>query len=86
MTNRKIIFGAAIVIGGLAVLGMSMKKKSSKKKFLKQAEEAKGNFKSKLNELQRKAKKEYKNSEGDVKDAVNSAKERANEWVNRANA
>jgi gas vesicle protein len=86
MSNKRVILGVAAGVAILAVAGLIVAKKKKSGKFSAQAEEAKDNFKKKLNELQRKAKKEYKNSSSDTQDAINSAKDRANEWVNRANA
>jgi len=83
MANKKLFYGIAAGVAALAVVGLVAAKQRSKRKFESQVDEAKQNFKSKLSELQRKAKKEYKNSGGETKDAVNSAKERANEWVNK---
>lgn len=85
MTNKKLILTVAAGVAAVSLLGLALKKKNKKKKFKKTAEEAKSNFKSKLHELQRKAQKEYQNSGSETKDAVNAAKERANQWVNRIN-
>ena len=85
VNNKRTLLGVAAGVAAIALLGLAVKKKSAKKKFAKQTSEAKSNFKSKLSELQRKAKKEYQNSGSEVKDAVNAAKDRATEWVNRAN-
>ena len=85
MTNKKLILTVAAGVAAISLLGLAIKKKSKKKKFKKNTEEAKSNFKSKLHELQRKAQREYQNSGNETRDAVNAAKERANQWVNRVN-
>ena len=85
MNNKKLaisIAAGAAALAGAAVL--VYRNKSKKKAFRETVEEAKGNMKGKLNELQRKAKKEYQNSSSETQEAVNSAKDRANEWVNNA--
>lgn len=84
--NKKTLLIAAASVAALALLGLAIDKKSKKKKFEKATSQAKSNFRSKLNELQRKAKKEYQNSDSEVKNVVNAAKDRATEWVNRANS
>lgn len=88
MSNKKVIIGIAAGVAALATAGLIIaKKRRDSKRFHEQAEEAKEHFKGKLSELQRKAGKEVKNSSDEVKDVVNAAKERANEWVNKtANA
>lgn len=81
--NRKIVIGVAA--GAVALAGAAAyfaKRRNDRKKFEANAAEAKENFKGKLNELQRKAGKELKNTANDTKEAVNNAKERANDWVN----
>lgn len=84
-TNKKVILGVAAGAAALAVAGLIIaKKRKDSNRFHQQADEARENFKGKLNELQRKAGKELKSSSSDAKEAVNSAKERANDWVNKA--
>ena len=61
-------FSAGIVIS---------RRRSSKRKYELQVEEAKEHFKSKLEDLQRKARKQYKNSPDEAKDAIASATARA---------
>lgn len=85
MTNKKLILTVAAGVAAISLLGLAINKKKKKKKFKKNADEAKSNFKSKLHELQRKAQKEYQNAGEETKDAVNAAKERANQWINRVN-
>lgn len=85
MSNKKLIIGIAAGAAALAAVGILISRNRSRRmEFEAQAEEAKANFKSKLNELQRKAKKEYKNSAEETRDTINSAKERANDWVNKS--
>ena len=86
MKNKKLILGIAAGAALLAGAAVIVSRRRSKKKYEGQVSEARENFKGKLNELQRRAEKEYRNSASDVKDAVNSAKERASEWVNKANS
>lgn len=84
MRNKKLIIG--IAAGAAALAGVALlvaRNRSQRSALAEQAEEAKENFKSKLNELQRKAQKEYKNSAEDTKSSVNAAKERASEWLNK---
>ena len=78
-------FGIAAGVAALAITGLliSKKKKSKKNKYSAEVEEARENFKSKLSELQRKAKKEYKYSNSETQSAVNSAIERAADWINK---
>lgn len=86
MNNKKLILGIAAGAAALAVAGVLISRKRSRKaQFEGAIEGAKDNFKSKLHELKRKAGKELKT--GGAKEAMNSAKERANDWVNKtANA
>ncbi|MXN89797.1 hypothetical protein GR160_01025 [Flavobacterium sp. Sd200] len=84
MANKKLILGIAAGAAVLAGAAVVVARKRSQNKYRAQVEEAKENFKGKLNELQRKAQKEFKNASSDAKEAVNSAKERATEWVNKA--
>lgn len=80
MNNKKLILSIAAGAAVLAGAAVIVARKRTQNKYRANVEEAKENFKSKLNELQRKAQKEYKNASADV----NSAKERAAEWVNKA--
>lgn len=84
MANKKLILSIAAGAAVLAGAAVIVARKRSQKKYRAQVEEAKENFKGKLNELQRKAQKEFKNASFDAKGAVNSAKERATEWANKA--
>ncbi|OYQ32239.1 hypothetical protein CHU92_14215 [Flavobacterium cyanobacteriorum] len=84
--NKKIIWGIAAGAAALGIAAILINRRNSEKRFNAQAGEAKENFKKKLTELQRKAKKEYKNSRPGALEAVNRAKGRAEEWVKRANA
>lgn len=82
--NKKVVLGIAAGAAALGVAAYVINKRRSASKFTAEAEEAKGTFKKKLNELQRKAQKEYKNSASEVKTTINAAADRANEWVNKA--
>ncbi|MBC8645110.1 hypothetical protein H9W95_17040 [Flavobacterium lindanitolerans] len=58
MSSKKLVIGIAAGVAALAIVGLIVAKKKSKKdKFSEKAREARDNFKSKLNDLQRKAKK-----------------------------
>ncbi|KGO85103.1 hypothetical protein Q765_17780 [Flavobacterium rivuli WB 3.3-2 = DSM 21788] len=84
MSNKKLILSIAAGAAVLAGAAVIVARKRSQNKYRANVEEAKENFKSKLSQLQRKAKKEYQNSVSETESAVNSAKERAAEWVNKA--
>jgi len=84
MSNKKLILSIAAGAALLAGAAVIVARKRSQNKYKANVEEAKENFKSKLSQLQRKAKKEYQNSVSETESAVNSAKERAAEWVNKA--
>lgn len=86
MNNKKLMIGiatGAAVLAGAAVL---IARNRSKRKYEAQVSDARSNFSSKLNELKRKAQKEYKNSPSELKDTVNAAKDRATDWANQAKA
>lgn len=85
MNNKKLIIGIAAGAALLAGAAVLISRRRASKRYATDIQDAKENFRSKLNELQRKAQKEYKNAGGDVKDAINTAKDRANEWVNKVN-
>ena len=80
MNNKKVILSIAAGAAVLAGAAVIVARKRTQNKYRAHVEEAKENFKSKLNELQRKAQREYNSASADV----NSAKERAAEWVNKA--
>lgn len=86
MKNKKMIVGIAVGAAILAGAAVLIARRRSQKNFQAQVDEAKENFSGKLQELKRKAQKEYRNSSSEVKDAVNGAKDRANEWVNKTRA
>lgn len=86
MSSKKLVLGIAVGVAAIAVVGLIVaKKKSKKNKLSGKALEARDNFKSKLNELQRKAKKEFNSALEDGEALANKAKDRANEWANRIN-
>lgn len=82
MKNKKLILGIAAGAAILAGAAVVIARRRAKRNHQLDIQDAKDHFKGKLNELQRKAQKEYRNAGDDVKDAVNTAKDRANEWVN----
>ena len=83
MANKKLIIGIAAGAAALAAVGLILsRQRSSKRRYEEQVEEAKEHFKSKLNDLQRKAKKQYKNSPEETKDAIAGAKSRAGKTAN----
>jgi len=85
MSNKKLILGVAAGVAALAVVGVLIaKKKSKKNKLSAKAEEAKENFSAKLQELKKKAKKEFNSSLEDGENLVNKAKDRASEWISKA--
>ncbi len=84
--NKKVVLGIAAGAAALGVAALIVNKRRSASKFAAEAEEAKGTFKKRLKELQRKAKKEYNNTSGDAKEVINAAADRANDWVNKAHA
>lgn len=86
MTNKKMILGIAVSAAVLAGAAVLIARRRSQRNYRDQIDEARENFSGKLNELQRKARKEYRNSASEAKEAVNSAKDRANQWVNNAHA
>ena len=86
MNNKKLILGIAAGAAVLAGAAVIIARRRAKRTHDMDIENAKEHFKGKLNELQRKAQKEFKNTGADVKEAVNAAKDRANEWVSNTNA
>lgn len=86
MNNKKLLIGIAAGAALLAGAAVLISRKRAGKKYAADIQDAKEHFRGKLNELQRKAQKEYKNNGPDVKEVVNTAKDRANEWVNKVKA
>ncbi|KGO92551.1 hypothetical protein [Flavobacterium subsaxonicum] len=86
MSNKKLILSIAAGAAVLAGAAVIVARKRSQKKYEASISEAKANFKGKLNELQRKAQKEYKNASSETGDIVNAAKDRAAEWVKASRA
>ncbi|GGB73963.1 hypothetical protein GCM10007424_12320 [Flavobacterium suaedae] len=84
-TNRKkVAIGVAAGVLALAGVATLLKRRKDKKRAYKETvEDAKQHMKGKLNELQRKAQKDMKNAENETESAVNTAKEKANNWVNK---
>ena len=84
MSNKKLILGVAARVAALAVVGVLVaKKKSKKNKLSAKAEEAKDNFRSKLQDLKKKATREFNSTLEDGENLANKAKDRANEWVSK---
>ena len=75
MRNKKLIIGIAVGAAVLAGAAVILSKRRAGKKYASDIQDAKDHFRGKLNELQRKAQKEYKNAGADVKDAVNTARQ-----------
>lgn len=85
MSNKKLILGVAAGVAALAVVGVLIaKKKSRKNQLSSKASEAKDNFRSKLQELKKKATKEFNSTLENSENLANKAKDRANEWVSKA--
>ncbi|MFY0481005.1 LPXTG cell wall anchor domain-containing protein [Flavobacterium sp. PLA-1-15] len=85
MSNKKVIVGVAAGVALLTAAGILLynRKKSKKDRFIDEAEHLAENFKSKLNSLQRKAQKEFKNTANTGEDLANVAVERVNQWLGK---
>jgi gas vesicle protein len=83
MNNKKLLIGIAAGAALLAGAAVLISRKRAGKQYAADIQDAKEHFRGKLNELQRRAQKHYKNNGPDVKEVVNTAKDRANEWVNK---
>ncbi|MFP9098492.1 hypothetical protein ACLI09_05500 [Flavobacterium sp. RHBU_24] len=81
MSNKKLVIGIAAGAAVLAGAALLLAKKRSNNKYRAHVEEAKEHFKHKLDKLQQKARKEYKNAAGKTGNAVNVAADRAREWA-----
>lgn len=86
MKNKKLILGIAAGAAVLAGAAVIIARRRAKRNHETDIQDVKDHFRGKLNELQRKAQKEIRNTGSDVKEAVNTAKDRANEWVNNINS
>lgn len=86
MRNRGIIIGVAVGVAALTAAGVLMARHNRKSGSHDGESQLADTFKSKLHNLQRKAKKEFKNAAGESGDIANMAKERANQWVNKTSA
>ncbi|AWG25620.1 hypothetical protein [Flavobacterium kingsejongi] len=85
MSDRKVVLGIAAGVAALGIVSVLVARKKGYLKSDKLSKEAKDiseNFKSKLNELKKKAKKDLKAAleEGD------SRASKAKEWINKANS
>jgi uncharacterized membrane protein YccC len=84
MANKKVIIGAAVAAAVLAGVAVAITVRNRKKaKYRNHVDEAKETFKGKLNELQRKAEKEYRKATSAADNVVNAAANRATEWANK---
>ncbi|MBD3583579.1 hypothetical protein [Flavobacterium selenitireducens] len=87
MNKKAIIAGVAIGVAALTAAGIIAYRNRSKKAKIKgTVEDYSDKFRSKLNKLEKKAKKEYAQIVGDGEDFANKAKERASQWANKAGA
>lgn len=86
MTNnrKKLVIGIAAGAAVLAGAALIVAKKRKDTKYRARVQEAKENFKHKLDQLQRKAEKEFKNAKGGAEDVVNAAAKRAQDWAGKA--
>lgn len=78
MKNKNLIIGIAAGAAVLAGAALLIARRRSHKCHDIDIEEVKKDFRDKLKELQSKAQKES----GNAKEAFNTVKDRANEWVN----
>lgn len=81
MPNKKLVIGIAAGAAVLAGAALIIAKQRNNSKYRAHVEEAKEHFKHKLDRLQQKAKKEYKNAADKAGDAVNAAADRARDWA-----
>lgn len=86
MKNKKLILGIAAGAAILAGAAVVIARRRAKRNHQLDIQDAKEHFRSKLNELQRKAQKEARLAGNEISDAVNAAKDRANDWVNKSHA
>lgn len=87
MNKKAVIAGVAIGIAALTAAGIiAYRKKSAKSKFKGTTEDYAEKFRSKLNKLEKKAKREYAQIVEDGEDFANKAKERATQWANKSGA
>lgn len=84
MSNKKLVIGIAAGAAVLAGAALVLAKKRSDNKYRAHVEEAKEHFKHKLDKLQQKAQKEYKNAADKTGDVVNVAADRARDWAAKA--
>lgn len=85
MANKKVVIGVAVAAAVLAGVAVALTVRNRRKaKYRAHIDEAKENFKGKLNELQRKAEKEYKKASNVAGDVVNAAANRAADWASKA--
>ena len=83
-TNKQTIIGIAAGAAALVIAGFIYARRNRTTEYDEQNNTLRDSFKGKLNSLQRKAQKEYRNSIAEGDDNVNFPKDRANQWVNQA--
>lgn len=83
--NKKLIIGIATGVAVAAAVGIliAKKKKSKKQGFLDKADDLSNNFRSKLNNLQKKAQKEFRQVVENGEEYANIAKDRANQLAKK---
>jgi gas vesicle protein len=83
MKNNASIIGISVGAVLLGALGYYMyQNRSVQDRMAGTMRDAKGKF----NDFKQKAKKEYQNAKENGEDLVDTSKERANQWINRAPA
>ena len=84
--NKQMMIGIAAGTAAIVIAGFMYAQKRRSNQSLNDDEGSplRDNFKGKLNNLQRKAQKEYRTSIAGGDETSNLAKDRANQWVNQA--
>ncbi|HEU0136448.1 MAG TPA: hypothetical protein VFQ50_04090 [Flavobacterium sp.] len=85
--NKQTIIGIAAGAAALVIAGFIYARRTRGTQLINDDEGSplRDNFKGKLNNLQRKAQKEYRNAIADGEDVTNLAKDKTSQWVNQAN-
>ncbi|RZJ69793.1 hypothetical protein [Flavobacterium sp.] len=87
MNRKAVLAGVVVGVAALTAAGIIAYRKRSKTDQLKgTAEDYADKFRSKLNKLEKKAKKEYAQIIEQGEDFANTAKDRATQWANKAGA
>lgn len=84
MRNRNIIVSVAVGVAALTAAGILMSKRKNRGSANDGEQQLSETFRHKLQQLQRKAQREFKSADGS--DVENIAKERANQWVSKTSA